>query len=135
MCHSLTIFFCLYSICVRTSKEMLHLSRTESDSVTSFSLMLHSRIVSKSIWSMKKGFLRATFYCFSPAAHHLCRTFPLSMSLLSSRHIQYSVSVSAEEITQMEEGTCQLTSSSFITVCLWPLYAVGESAAATCVSG
>lgn len=38
---------------------------------------------------------------------------------------------STEKITEMEEGTCQLTGSSFVTVTLCSTYAVDESAAAT----
>lgn len=45
--------------------------------------------------------------------------------------IIFSFFSSTDKITEMEEGTCQLTGSSFITVILCSLYAVDESAVAT----
>lgn len=80
------LFFCLYSRCVLTSKEMLHLSWTALDSVTSFSLMLHSCIVpQRAFGAWKNAFKSYIILLFS--------IFPLSMahlplmSRLSSRHI------------------------------------------------
>lgn len=118
-------FFSLYFCCVPTSKEILHLSRTKLDSQSSFFLMLHSQMVSQRAFS--KVLLRATLCCFSPVSLLHLPTCLLSLS------VTFSVFVSAEEITHMEKGTCQLTCSSFITVSLCSLYAVGESAVATCV--
>lgn len=122
------LFFCLCSRCVLTSEEMLHLSWTELDSDQLLSHVAFLSCFPES--SCMEVLLRATLYCFPPAAHPLYPTFQLCLFFPP---VTDSVPVSAEEITQMEEGTCQLTCSSFITACLWPLYAVGESAA-TCVS-
>lgn len=65
-----------------------------------------------------------------PGLCRICVTPPVVFSTPSHfcllfLPVTYSDSVSAEEITQMEEWTCQLTCSSFITVCLWPLVRSG----------
>lgn len=81
-----SLFFCLYSRCVLTSKEMFHLSWAALDSVTSFSLVLHSCIAPQrafGAWkSAFKSYIILLFSIFPVSMAHL----PL-MSLPSSRHI------------------------------------------------
>ena len=126
MCHSPPIFLC-FTPCVLTSKEMLNFSWTQLDSA-SLSCSIHVLFFREQLHQGKSTF--KSFIMLFSCCPHSVPHLPL-MSLLSP--VTYSASVSAEEITQMEEGTCQLTCSSFITVFLWPLYALGESAV-TCPS-
>lgn len=85
----------------------------------------------------EEHFQRGLHYAvFLPAAALLPHTFsfffffyaPIIFSVFFSFLLFFS---STEKITEMEEGTCQLTGSSFITVILCSLYAVDESAVAT----
>jgi len=80
----------------------------------------------RELLQQEKALLRAASHFLCAPAHPVYHMY-LCLYLFFTPII-YSVSVSAEEITQIEEGTCHLT-LPFITVGLWLLYAASESAA------
>lgn len=96
--------FCLHSRCFVTSKKTLHFF---------FFLLLWEAVAARK--GTFKSYIIRLFS--SPAAPPSCHNFHLCVFFTP---LTYCVSVSAEEITQMEEGTCQLTSSQPVcgpTVC------------------